>query len=435
MDIHTLEYVIGALFVTLYSVDRINTPKINLATTTPGRYWSMVVAYAAASVLLYLALSLSLGLAGIETLKQFGFIPESVDTKSPPVLMAMLLTVLLSKIPGLSKLDEAVRLEFRQRASMSRIAGNLSHFLERSPLRLAPERQATIVAYLKDRGIDEKDIIFVDNQTAQYIWTRTTVLLYALRLWESDPAYGDFVTAFREEWGSLVETAEKHETMALRCFRLAKVAEADPALSSALKDCRQHYAEQLNTLLRQLSDFMGRGIASTCGNSSERRRLALAEIGLDVQSDVGYTVHQIAFVIMVTLAGSILLPLVARLVNHHETVLDRYIFKVAAGYAIAALVALSWHSRYNGLLPSGGQRPWERYLTVGALSVALTVVFSLALDLLSLRNPAMIFTKFWQWGFVFHLRPLVFGILMAYLIDTRVAQEKLRVRQWIETAT
>jgi len=439
MEIHTLEYTVGAVVVALYSIERINTPAIKPETTTPQRYWSMVLAYAAASVLLYFALSISLGAAGIEVLRKLEFIPKSVNANSPPVLMALLLTVLLAKIPGLSRLDEAVRRSFHRRASMSSIAGNISYLLQRSPLRLSPERQTEITAYLKGQGIGEKDIVFVNNQSAQYVWTRTAVLLYSLREWKSAPDYANFVAAYREEWETLIEDGEKYEAKAVRCFRLS-VAEAsapgvDEPLSSALKDCRRHYAEQLNALLLQLSDFMGRGLAVACGNNPERRRLALVEIGLDVQADVGYTTHQIAFVMMVALGGSVLFPLVIQLLGNGEHKVNQYVFKVAAGYTIAALLALSYHKRRGGqLCRSAAERPWGQYLLVGVAAAALTVAFGLVFDLLTRRDPIATLTRLWQWNFVYLLRPLVFGALMAYLIDTAVARERRRARQWTETA-
>jgi hypothetical protein len=247
------------------------------------------------------------------------------------------------------------------------------------------------------------------------------------------------VTAYREEWEALVEDGEKYEAKAVRCFRLGSVAEAsapgvDEPLSSALKDCRRHYAEQLNALLLQLSDFMGRGIAVACGNNPERRRLALVEIGLDVHADVGYTVHQIAFVMMIALGGSVLFPLMIQLLSHGEHRINQYVFKVAAGYTIAALLALSHHKRRGQPSRSAAERPWGQYLLVGVWAVALTVAFGLVFDLLTRRDPVAAVTRLWQWGIVYQLRPLVFGVLMAYLVDTAVARERRRARQWTETA-
>lgn len=216
MTYYSVEYVVGGILVALYAFERINTPKISLETTTAERYWSMVLAYVAASLVLYFTLAMSLGLVGLQTLKKFEILPGSINETSPPVLMALLLTLLLSKIPGLSKIDEAVRREFRNRASMSRIAGNLSHPLERSPMQLKASQQAAIVATLKGQGIGADDVIFIDNGSPQYVWTRISVLLTILRRWRTEPEYADFVNAFRAEWEALIEEAERCEAKAIR---------------------------------------------------------------------------------------------------------------------------------------------------------------------------------------------------------------------------
>lgn len=432
MAIHSIEYVVGGAFVALYAFERINTPKISQEATTPLRYWSMVLAYSLASILLYFVLSMSISLVGIQTLKTFEMLPDSINETSPPVLVALLLTVLLSKIPGLSKLDEAVRREFRHRASMSRIAGNLSHLLERSPLQLSPQQQALISSALKEQGIGPENVIFIDNGSAQYIWTRINVLLLALRHWKSQSDYKHFVNAFRPEWDSLIEDAEHSEAKAIRCFRLGGVPCDDAALSSALKDCRHHYSEQLDELLKRISDFMGRGIAHVCGNRPERLRQSLIEIGLDVRTDVGYTVHQIAYVILVALTVSVFLPLLVNLISGEDSRIGPYVFKVVAGYTIAALVVLHLHYRGNRATRDDNLRPWGRYLTAGLVMLLFLVPFVLIYDTLLRRDVAEVFNRFIHYGYVYQLRPLVLAILMAYLIDTRVAPEQRRARQWQE---
>ena len=434
MTYYSIEYVVGGIFVALYAFERINTPKISLETTTAERYWSMVLAYVAASLVLYFTLAMSLGLVGLQTLKQFEILPGSINETSPPVLMALLLTVLLSKIPGLSKIDEAVRREFRNRASMSRIAGNLSHLLERSPMQLKASQQAAIVATLKGQGIGADDAVFIDNGSPQYVWTRISVLLTILRRWRTEPEYANFVNAFRAEWEALIEEAERCEAKAIRCFRLSKVPGDDAALSSALKDCSRHYSLQLDELLKRVSGFMGRGIAHVCGNRPERLRQALVEIGLDVRSDVGYTVHQIAFVILMALGVSVLIPLLINLVIGTDTRLGSYVFKVAAGYTIAALVVLHLHYRYAASASDNAVRPWARYLAAGVVTLLISVPLVLIYDTLVRHEVASVFSRFINFGYVYHLRPLALAVLLAYLIDTRVPANQQRAWQWKETA-
>lgn len=433
MAIDTMEYVVGAAFVALYSIERITTPPIDLGATTTKRYWGMVLAYAAASIVVYFTCSLILSGPAIQLLAKLELVPAELASASPPMLMALLLTVLLSKIPGLSKLDDAARTEFRHRASMSRIAGNISHLLERKPLNLKQMQKAAVVAYLKEHNIKESDIVFVDNRSPQYTWTRIAVLLEQLRNWESAPAYENFVHAFRSEWDALMADGEKYEAKAMHCFRLSGFAETDDVLSSALKDCRRHYAEQLNVMLKRLSDFMGRGIASACGNHPDRRRAALQKIGIDIDTDVGYTAHQIAFVMVATLIVAVIVPLLMHALTGDESRLDRYLFKIIAGYTIGALVALHLCNRTDTRVAPHMRRPWGRYLLAGVWTVLLTVSFSFVVDVLAGNDPQTIITKLSQWTYVYHLRPFIFAMMIAYMIDTQVAANDMRAQRRIES--
>jgi hypothetical protein len=435
-----LEFIIGAVFVGLYSIDRINTPKINLETTTVQRFWAMVLAYALASIVLFLLLAQLLKAIGVANL--LAFLPGINDYKnmSPPLLMALFMTVLLPKIPGLATLDEAVRREFRHRASMSRIAGNLSHLLERGPLNLSAAKRDRVMQDLQEQEIESQDIVFSNNGSPQYLWTKISVLLDSLKNWETDPVYRGFVTSFRGEWNTLIEESELHEAKAIRCFRLGCVSGKDEKLLAALKDCRRHYSEQLTELLKKLSDFMGRGVAQ-CRRSPEARREALVAIGIDVKVNVGYTVHQITLVFLLALGVTILFPLLLDVINKEfDFKIELYMFKIAFSYACAGLVALHLHYRMDRPSVSHRYRPWGRYVVAGLIAVVLASLASLAIDALgvmlgvSKRNLGGAITNLAAVGWIYQLRTLVLAILLSYWLDTPVSQPRLRQRQWFETA-
>jgi hypothetical protein len=447
-----LDYILGAVFVGLYAIDRISSPKMNMATTTAQRYWSMVLIYAGASIMLFILAATILQYVGIDYLK--AFLPNiNFDAKlSPPLLMALFMTVLLAKIPGLSKLDEAIRTEFRRRASMSSIAANLSHILENSPFNLSDSKRKTIINDLQEQEIDLKDVMFDNDGSPQYLWTRITVLLQGMKSWETDPTYRSFIETYHREWETLIEQSELHEAKAIRCFRLGSVAGNDEKLTSALKDCRRHYSEQLTGLLTQLCDFMGRGI-SLCNRNPEARRTALVAIGIDARVNVGYTVHQITMVFLLALGVTILLPLFIDLVNsvltrsagestggtHSAYLIRPYMFKIAVGYACAGLIALRLHYRMQKSTLPIQDRPWGRYLLAGVLAVFLASFADFVIDALSVAlhlgnrsSLADIPQSFITSGWIYQIRVLVLGFVLSYLIDTP-PKRNLRHQQWLET--
>lgn len=444
-----VDFLLGAVFVGLYAVDRISNPKMNMDNTTVQRYWIMVLLYAFASIMLFILAAIVLKHVGIDLVKPF--LPGiDIDTKlSPPLLTALFMTVLLTKIPGLSKLDEAIRSEFRRRASMSSIASNLSHILESSPLNLTDAKRKEIIKALQEKEIERKDVTFENDNSPQYLWTRIAVLLQTMKSWETDATYRNFIEKNRSDWKTLIDESELHETKAIRCFRLGCVAGKDEKLISALKDCRNHYYEQLTGLLTQLSDFMGRGIAQS-QRSPEARRAALEAIGFDARVNVGYTIHQITMVFLMVLGVVIVLPL---LIDHVSALfqssndpdaktrplIDSYMFKIAIGYACAGLVALRIHYRMGNSAQPYHTRPWGRYLVAGLLAVMLAVFAGFIIDWLALalnvgkhKDLVAISKNFVTSSWIYQIRVLVLGFVLSYLLDTP-AQQNLRRRQWIET--
>lgn len=444
-----VDYILGAVFVGLYAIDRISNPKMNMDNTTAQRYWIMVLFYAFASIMLFILMATILQYVGVDYLKLF--LPGvDFNTKlSPPLLMALFMTVLLSKVPGLSKLDEAVRTEFRRRASMSSIASNLSHILESSPFNLTDAKRKEIIKALQEKEIDRKDVMFDNDNSPQYLWTRITVLLQHMKSWETDSTYRNFIDKYRSEWKTLIEQSELHETKAIRCFRLGCVAGKDEKLISALKDCRHHYSEQLTSLLAQLCDFMGRGI-SQCQRSPDARRAALVAIGIDARVNVGYTVHQITMVFLMALGITIVLPLIIDHVSallhtsddsntYRHSLIESYMFKIAIGYACAGLVALRIHYRMGNSARFGQNRPWGRYLIAGLLAVILAIFAGFIIDALGLalhlgkhKELADIPKNFFASSWVYQIRILVLGFLLSYLLDTPLKQNQRR-RQWFES--
>lgn len=443
-----VDFLLGAVFVGLYAIDRINNPKVNMDNTTVQRYWVMVLLYAFASIMMFILAAIVLKHVGIDLVKPFLPGIDFNSKLSPPLLTALFMTVLLTKVPGLSKLDEAIRVEFRRRASMSSIASNLSHILESSPLNLSDARRKEIIKALQEKDIERKDVMFENNNSPQYLWTRITVLLQSMKSWETDATYRSFIDRFRDDWNTIIEQCETHETKAIRCFRLGCVAGKDEKLISALKDCRNHYYEQLTSLYTQLCDFMGRGIAHS-QRSPEARRAALVAIGIDARVNVGYTIHQITMVFLMTLGIVIVLPL---LIDHVSTLLqvgndptannqrliESYMFKIAVSYACAGLVALRLHYRLGNSAQSSHTRPWGRYLLAGLLAVILSIFAGFIIDWLALsldigrhKDLVAISKNFVTSSWVYQIRVLVLGFVLSYLLDTSI-QKNLRRRQWIE---
>lgn len=449
-----IDYVIGAVFVFIYAIDRISNPKMNMDTTTLERYWTMLLLYALCSITIYLIAASTLQYADIDHLKDFLPGLEFDSKLSPPLVVALLMTILLPKISGLVKIDEAVRTELRRRASMSSIASNLSHILESSPLQLSEAHRQEIIDLLAEQEIEEQDVIFDYDGSAQYLWTRITILLRSMRSWETDASYRGFIEKYHDEWDGLIERSELNEAKAIRCFRLQYVAGKDEKLVSALKDCRRHYTGQLSALLTQLCDFMGKAIAQ-CRHSPKARRDALVDIGINARINVGYTIHQITMVFIMAFVVTLLLPRFIDLISSFLTnsgdqaiavpdndgphLIKPYMFKIAVGYACAGLIALQMHFRQLRTEVPDKNRLWGNYLIAAFIAVGLSIfvgflidAFSLVLGIGNATSIVDIPRHFIAVSWIYQIRVLVLCFLLCYLLDSPVKRSP-RIHQLSDT--
>lgn len=441
-----IEFIIGGVFVVLYSFDRINNPKIDMKSTTELRYWTMVLAYLVTSVLLFVTLSLLISTRPEHSIIQYILklapdLNKTYGTLSPPLLVTLAMTVLFPKLPGLSKMDEAVRREFRHRASLSRLAGNLSHLLVRSNIKLSAKRRELVMQYMKDQEISQDKIVFEKSHSPQYLWTKISVLMYELQSWEDSPIYSGFVKNFHDEWKHLIKEAEVYEAKATRCFTLddldSKDGTKNDKLVSALHDCRKHYADELARLLQEIGDYMGRGITQ-CIRNSEARQQALMEIGIDVKSHVGYTMHQITVVFLLALGVTIVLPMLYDvLTQQFKFSIKPYMFKIAFSYVCAGLAALYIHRHLQVYQQRESMRPWWSYFRAGVIATLLAITAGIAIDVAGWlmafggRTIVEAIDHLLTTGWIYQLRTFLLAILLIYMLDTPV-KDNFKRRQWIE---
>ena len=434
---------LGFAFVALYSYERFNTPKINLDATTPARYRLAALGYVFLSLLLYYVLVAGLSHVPIKDLMPFvpglsGFADKNF---SPALIVALILTVLLSKIPGLSHFDNEMCDIFRRRASISSIAANLSGILKNRELIQPSTVQAAVTVNLGEFGIEPKDVVFEDDQSLQYLWTKIGVLMYFLRDWNTRPEYQRFVQTFSAEWEKLIADYKELSSQANRCFKLSCLNQNDPELAAALKDCKNHHAAKLQAFQGKVCDWIGRGLAH-CHSTSAARREALVEFGLPDNTDVGLTVHQIVFVF----AGAFVILLIGLLLSHAVTqdpsipgdsfaTLAFRTFRIAMTYPIAVMAALYLHGRRRQrVTPELQQRPWGRYFGAGLLAVGVGSVITIASELLVGQTLTISTSKFLEYRWIWQIRSMALAVMVAYMLDNRVGRYSRTTLRWIETA-
>src|SRR6266545_2065798 len=127
--------------------------------TPATAYYTAVSLYGAIALGLFAFLLLSPPALNrlVSTAPAIGDIPLWAR-QSPPLLVALILTVLLPKIPILSGMDEWFRTRLQRMAAIPHEVRRLSAELRRAPFRVTAERQQELTDAMVAKGLETVDI-------------------------------------------------------------------------------------------------------------------------------------------------------------------------------------------------------------------------------------------------------------------------------------
>ena len=202
--------LICAAVVAVHAWDRYNTPETNRVSTTRSLFLFTGAGYVSASLILYLLLSevllrpdtgLFLGLEG----------PKKIlsDYSSPPVLAALLLTVLLPNTPIVSEADRWLLERFRLWGRIPHGVRNLAQELTPQALHVTPAEVAELQAWIAAEGEVPDDLAGVVSaeapETARGGLARVLRLYLELQKLETAVAYRNAFRSQQDAWLAVKE--------------------------------------------------------------------------------------------------------------------------------------------------------------------------------------------------------------------------------------
>ena len=165
-----VEITLSAIVIVVFAVDRFKTPpsdpkdgvvpyRISRSTTTAASYYTAVSLYGAIALAVFTFLLLSPQALDrlVATAPEIGEGVPPWARQSPPLLVALILTVLLPKIPILSSMDEWFRTKLQRMAAIPHEVRRLSAELRRAPFRVTAERERELSDALAAKGFDSAD--------------------------------------------------------------------------------------------------------------------------------------------------------------------------------------------------------------------------------------------------------------------------------------
>ena len=179
-----LEIALSAIVIVVFAVDRFKTPpsdpkdgvvpyRISRSTTTAASYYTAVSLYGAIALAVFAFLLLSPQALDrlVATAPAIGEGIPPWARQSPPLLVALILTVLLPKIPILSSMDAWFRTKLQRMAAIPHEVRRLSAELRRAPFRVTAERERELTDAMAAKGFDSPDIRFEEGSAPQHLWT------------------------------------------------------------------------------------------------------------------------------------------------------------------------------------------------------------------------------------------------------------------------
>lgn len=419
-----IDLIVGTLFVLFHSANRFNTPWTNRSSTTAGRFFLALGVYCLAALITYLLLVDFPHLVTLLAAGQPAALPAFMEELSSPLVMALLMTTLLPKLPLLSTVDQWILRQLRGMAAIPHEVRRLTAELRRQSLALRPEVREDVRTKLLSDGIDPQDIRFETGSEPAQLWTGVTALLVQVENWESDRRMAGYVERYGEY---LTRLRERHEALtpkARACFRLMRQSGADEE-SEKTREAVQRYvdafADDVTAIRKDLLDFISRGIlASEFTDAARGNRLAALGFTAGTGNSIELTLNQMMSLFAVF--GILVLSSFALSSGRQDVsqgVLLSRVIMISLIYSVAvACVVLPRQSWRIARWEPGMPRPVAFYLLAGLLSVAMTQAISFGFNV-ALAGSFAAGVDRQSLTFPWSVMTFTTAVMTAFLIDDR----------------
>jgi hypothetical protein len=368
---------------------------------------------------------------------QTNVIPPWAQDLSSPLLVALLLTVLLPKLPLLANIDDWITKRLRYMAAIPYEERRLSAELRKSDFHTPDDVRKRIEEQMIGRGFDPTDIAFDSSQELTYLWTKISVLMEQVAEWEGQQKFTRFMGTFSTEWDELQRAYDQLIPRIQKCFKLTREVLPGAALvrgSDAVLEYKKEVQKQVDELLESTYHFISRGVLR-CELTHNARCEQLKRLGFSIIQliPLRLTVDQVIALFM----GVYLFMLCSFIVfpqggsdQAYSTQMFMKVTMIATLYMTSVCCAIylrEWWKRKDT-----GFRPVAYYVTSGVLAVGVGIPINIGFRVLTTWNiseAGALFTKRYPWFFM----SFMMAFVTALLSDDKPTQKLSRSRlQWVE---
>ena len=397
MEIHSISLVIGIIFVVVYSYERFNDPISNRSSTTAARYHLAALSYTIAYLCIFFILSNYPALIrplidsmGKDAAEQFDKLP-------PALVVALLLTGFLQKIPVLSQIDKRLRERLEYLAAIPFEVRRLSKQLRNAEFLVGDATQKEIYRRLRDENLACDDINFEDRNESYWLWNKASVLMYQLSRWEEGRKTSAYMAAKSAEYNGLKNRYYRLSEMAKSCANICcqsrRDAEQDPAIAELIKT----FQEQCRGLITAQCEFISHGALKSLF-TNQSRIAALRDMGFqlpDKDDDAGLTVNQMATLLVALFGGMLTVMILSGGSFGSDPKTLIIITLIATMNMVAVATAVYTKGMWAISLPdANGSRPVFYYLLIALaaviVSIPVTLFFNTLINYLVPMSPELL---------------------------------------------
>jgi len=271
-----IEIILSTVLIAIYAHQRFNTPATVRTSTTACRYYSASAIYLMIYLLTFFLLYHFPQLRELlERLLQ-GLsieIPEGFDQKTP-MYFAILLSVMIPKLPGVKHFDHHLRMYLHRLAAIPYEAIRLSKELQQGEYRIPGSMRDSLLDTLQERGFERRDIDLDSDDSLIQRWAHIASLMQQLRLWEQDAKFSAFVIDREQQYERIKEHYKRITEMARNAFVLFRQAGEQPGLEP-LQEANGKFRTNLyleeKAIYSEICDFISHGILKSCFSYGARR--------------------------------------------------------------------------------------------------------------------------------------------------------------------
>ena len=447
MNMENVTLAIGIIFVVVYSYERFNDPGTNRSSTTAARYHLAALAYTLSYLCIFYVLSrypalikhLFVG-GDSQLLAQFNNLPSAL-------LVALLLTGFLQKIPVLSQVDHWLRDRLQYLAAIPFEVRRLAKQLCSAEFRIDEKVQNEVYKRLRDEGLVCNDINFEDRTESYWLWNKASVLMYHLSQWGEQRKTSAYMSAKLTEYKQIKTRYNRLSEMAKSCLKMSAELKDDSLENRAYIELTKTFQEECRNLIRRQCEFISHG-ALKCVLTNQSRGAVLKAMGFelpDKDEEIRLTVNQMA-TLLVALVGGMLTVMILFGSSFGSNSRSLYIIMLVVTMNMVAVATVVYTKGKWSISnrDAKGNRPVFYYLLIAltavVISMPVTLFFKTIIGMAAMNQEftaALVYgiDSFFDKSYPWKLMIFATSLCLAYQLDTtKIGKYEYSTMRWFEGA-